>query len=87
MNVYLNMNKGLICTLLLNIIYSFSAYVQETRREEKVIHVRFNDGHAHKILHHQADNGNERGREENGRKGRFVVSTCMFSSCKNEEKN
>jgi hypothetical protein len=28
--------------------------------EKKVIHARFNDGHAYKILHHQADNGNER---------------------------
>ncbi len=46
-----------------HIIYSFfSLFIHKKTREEeeKVIHARFNDGHAYKILHHQTDNGNER---------------------------
>src|SRR5689334_160648 len=54
--------------------------------KEKVIHVCSNDGHAHKILHHQTREREEGGREENRRKGRSASSTCILSSCAIEEK-
>lgn len=62
----------------------YKKWRERERERKKVIHARFNDGHAYKILHYQAQTTGTK--EENRRKGRFVGSTCMFSSCASEER-